>query len=71
MAKYPALCSACLELVGDDIAPGCPVVCTTANDCGGMVDRLEDDGQMVVVRTCDGGEAWLPIQEVVRVQPPF
>jgi len=69
MANYPALCSDCLKRVGDDIEPGCPVVCTMANDCGGFVDRLEDG--LVVVRTGDGGEAWLPLQELVRVQPPY
>jgi hypothetical protein len=69
MANCPALCSDCLKRVGDDIVPGCPVVCTMANDCDGIVDRLEDG--LVVVRTGDGGEAWLPLQELVRVQPPY
>ena len=39
---------------------------TIDQNCGGMMERLENDGQIVVVQTHDGSEEWLPIQEVVR-----
>jgi len=65
--EWPALCESCLERVGDEIEPGARVICTVDHGCSGVVDRLENDDQLVVVRTDDGGEAWVPIQETVRV----
>jgi hypothetical protein len=65
--KWPALCAPCLGRAGDDIGPGARVLCTVSNGCSGTVDRLVDDDQLVVVRTEDGKEAWVPIQEMVRV----
>jgi len=71
IAEFPALCIECLDRAGTDIEAACAVVCTVGESCGGMVDRLEDDGQYAIVRTHSGKKAWLPIQEVVRVLPPY
>ncbi len=65
--EWPALCAACLNRAGDDIRAEAQVVCTVDHGCSGIVDRLVDDDQLVVVRTHDGKEAWVPIQEMVRV----
>ena len=64
--KYPALCRSCLARVGQNITPGATVICETAHNCSGIVDRLADE-MLVVVRTSDGGEAWVPRVELVRV----
>jgi hypothetical protein len=50
-----------------DIEPGTRVVCTVDNGCSGTVDRLEDDGLLVIVRTTDVQKVWVPIQDMVRV----
>jgi class 3 adenylate cyclase len=52
---------------GERIKPRVRVICTEADDCGGTVERLEHDGFLAVVRTDDGGEAWVPVCELVRV----
>jgi hypothetical protein len=70
LANQPPLCAGCLDRAGEEIAPGCPVISTVANGWDGMVDSLED-GQIAVVRTRDGSKVRLPIQETVRVQPPY
>jgi hypothetical protein len=64
--EVPPLCALCLERAGDEIEPGARVICTVDNSCSGIIDRLENDDQLAVVRTNDGGEAWIPIQELVR-----
>ena len=65
--EWPALCESCLERTGDEIEPGARVICTVDNNCSGIVERMENYDQLAVVRTNDGGEAWIPIQELVRV----
>jgi len=65
--EWPALCETCLERAGEEIEPGSRVICTVDHGCSGVVDRLENYDQLAVVRTNDGGEAWVPIPEMVRV----
>ncbi len=65
--EWPALCASCLDRTGERIRPGARVICTVDDGCSGTVDRLVDDGQLVVVRTEDGQEAWVPVCELVRV----
>lgn len=65
--EWPALCSSCLNRAGERIKPGARVVCEVDDGCSGTVDRLVDDGQIVVVKTASGQEAWVPIQELVRI----
>jgi len=65
--EWPALCASCLARVGDEIEVGASVICTVDHGCSGVVDRLENYDQLAVVRTNDGGEAWVPILEMVRV----
>ncbi len=55
------------DRVGEPVQPGDRVICEVDHGCSGIVDYLVDDGQLAVVRTDDGGEAWLPIQQIVRV----
>lgn len=64
--KYPALCRSCLARAGQDIIPGAHVICENAQNCSGIVDHFADE-MIVVVRTSDGGEAWVPRVELVRV----
>jgi hypothetical protein len=65
--EWPALCASCLDRAGKRIQTGIRVICTVDHGCSGSVDRLVDDDQLVVVRTADGQEAWVPIQELVLV----
>jgi hypothetical protein len=65
--EWPALCEPCLDRSGERIEPGIDVVCTVSDGRGGTVERLENDGFLAVVRTDDGGEAWVPVCELVRV----
>jgi hypothetical protein len=64
---FPASCPSCLDRGGERVAPGDRVICSVDHGCSGTVDRLEDDDQLVVVRTTDGKEAWVPHQELVPV----
>ena len=66
LPEYPALCTSCMNRAGDDIEPGANVICEVDESCSGIVDRLADE-MLVVVRTSDGGEAWVPRVELVRV----
>jgi hypothetical protein len=65
--EWPVLCAPCLDRAGEQVEPGARVICTVDHACSGTVDRLVDDGQLVVVKTADGQEAWVPIQEMVWV----
>lgn len=63
--EWPALCQSCLDRCGEQIEPGVRVVCEVDESCNGTVSRLEDG--LAIVTTTDGGEAWLPIPELVAV----
>jgi hypothetical protein len=65
--EWPALCQPCLDRAGHRVKAGDRVICEVDHGCSGQIDRLEDDGHFVIVRTDDGQEAWLPIGEVIRV----
>ncbi len=66
LPEFPALCVPCLNRAGKQIVPGARVVCEIDASCSGMVERLADE-MIIVVRTSDGDEAWVPRVELVRV----
>ncbi len=66
LPEWLALCTSCLNRTGERIKPGARVVCEVDEIFSGTVERFADDGTLAVVRTGDGGEAWVPIQELVR-----
>jgi hypothetical protein len=63
--QWPALCASCLNRAGQRIGPGARVICEVDDGCSGIVNRIEDG--LAVVTTNDGQEAWVPIQEMIRV----
>lgn len=63
----PQLCRSCWQRQGQRIGVGANVVCISGDSCNGTVERFEDGGTLVVVRTSDGVEAWVPVIELVRV----
>jgi hypothetical protein len=66
LPEYPALCIPCLERVGENIEPGASVICVNDDGCSGIVERLTDE-MLAIVRTRDGGKAWVPQVDLVRV----
>jgi hypothetical protein len=66
LPQYPALCERCLDRAGAPVHPGDRVVCTVDESCGGTVDWLADE-TIAVIRTADGLDAHIPIQELVIV----
>jgi hypothetical protein len=62
----PPLCRSCWQRQGRRITEGANVVCISGDSCNGTVERFEDGGTLAVVRTSDGGEAWVPVIELVR-----
>ena len=65
--EWPALCHPCLDSAGERIEPGARVVCTVDAGCSGVVERLEEDGHIAVVRTASGPDAWVSVGDMVRV----
>ena len=62
---WPAICEECLDRAGEPVEPRARVVCVVDGGLSGILDRIEDD--LVVVRTIEGEEAWLPQADVVAV----
>ena len=63
---WPALCEPCLDRAGEPVKPGARVVGVVDGACSGTVDRIEDS-DLVVVRTIEGGEEWVPVADIVAV----
>ncbi len=63
--EWPALCTSCLDRIGEPIRPGACVICRVDDRCNGIVNRIKDD--LAVVATNDGKEAWVPIPELVAI----
>lgn len=66
LPEYPALCLTCLDRAGERIQPAARVVCHVDESCSGTVKQM--DGDLAVVTTNDGEDAWLPRQELIRVR---
>lgn len=65
----PPLCNECWGRTGDrDVRVGAKVVCTAHVEYNGTIRCMDDSDFIAIVKTDDGGEAWIPVAELVAVK---